>query len=250
MQILGIIGFVTLASRHVLTLTVVGCATLMLACGGAGDDVVERTQTLSARDEMAAAPVRSDLSGPLVVALGDSLTAGLGLDIGEAYPALLERRLRADGYEVTVVNAGVSGDTTAAGLSRAEWALEGDVRILIIALGGNDGLRGLPVTQMKRNLNAIIALARDRGASVLLAGMEAPPNFGATYTDQFRAVFSELADDHEVVFMPFLLEGVAADPTLNQADGVHPTAEGAAIVAQHVYGAVQPLLPTLTSTPH
>ena len=188
--------------------------------------------------------------GPLVVALGDSLTAGLGLDIDDAYPALLERRLRADGYDVTVVNAGVSGDTTAAGRSRAEWALGGDVRILIVALGGNDGLRGLPVAQMKHNLNEIITLARVRGAVVLLAGMEAPPNFGAAYTEEFRGVFRDLADAHEVVFMPFLLDGVAADPTLNQDDGIHPTAEGAAIVAEHVYVAIQPLLSSLTSTPH
>lgn len=184
--------------------------------------------------------------GPLLVALGDSLTAGLGLDTDQAYPALLERRLRAEGSDLRVVNAGVSGDTTAAGLRRAEWALAGDVRILIVALGGNDGLRGLPVDQMKRNLAQIVSLARSRGIAVLLAGMEAPPNFGATYTAQFRRVFHELASEHDVAFMPFLLDGVAGDPALNQADGIHPTAAGAAIVADRVRSALAPLLPALT----
>ena len=184
--------------------------------------------------------------GPLLVALGDSLTAGLGLDADQAYPTLLERQLRAEGYDVTVVNAGVSGDTTAAGLRRAEWSLEGDVRIVIVALGGNDGLRGLPAGQMKRNLAEIVSLARSRGIAVLLAGMEAPPNFGATYTGQFREVFHELAREHDVTLMPFLLDGVAGDPALNQTDGIHPTAAGAAIVAERVRAALEPLLPALT----
>ena len=190
----------------------------------------------------APAPPPAADPGPLLVALGDSLTAGLGLDTDQAYPALLERRLRAEGSDLTVVNAGVSGDTTAAGLRRAEWALEGDVRILIVALGGNDALRGLPVDQMKRNLDAILSLARGRGIAVLLTGMEAPPNFGATYTDQFRDVFHELAQEHDVTFMPFLLDGVAGDPALNQADQIHPNAEGAAIVAERVREALGPLL--------
>ncbi len=207
-------------------------ATVATPGGGAGGSGVA-TVTASAR------------SGPLVVALGDSLTAGLGLDVDEAYPARLERALRDDGHAVTVVNAGVSGDTSAAGLSRAEWALEGDVRILIVALGGNDGLRGLPADQMKRNLSRILALAAERGIRVLLAGMEAPPNFGAAYTAEFRAVFDDLAREHDVAFMPFLLDGVAADPALNQADGIHPNAAGSAIVAARVRDALEPLLSAL-----
>jgi acyl-CoA thioesterase-1 len=189
-------------------------------------------------------------NGPLLVVLGDSLTAGLGLDTDQAFPAILQQGLRAEGSELTVVNAGVSGDTTAAGLSRAEWSLAGDVRVLIVALGGNDGLRGLPVEQMKRNLDGIVSLAKRRGIAVLLAGMEAPPNFGATYTAHFRNVFHELAREHDVAFMPFLLEGVAGDPTLNQADQIHPNAEGAAIVAEAVRRALDPLLPVLTPVTH
>ena len=217
----------------------------LAACGAsevAPPGVERGTQGQNVSPIAAPAPPPASKPGPLLVALGDSLTAGLGLDTDQAYPALLERRLRAEGSDLTVVNAGVSGDTTAAGLRRAEWALEGDVRILIVALGGNDALRGLPVDQMKRNLDAILSLARGRGIAVLLTGMEAPPNFGATYTDQFRDVFHELAQEHDVTFMPFLLDGVAGDPALNQADQIHPNAEGGAIVADRVREALGPLL--------
>ena len=211
---------------------------------------VERgAEVQGARPVAAPAPPPASNPGPLLVALGDSLTAGLGLDTDQAYPALLERRLRVEGSDLTVVNAGVSGDTTAAGLRRAEWALEGDVRILIVALGGNDALRGLPVDQMKRNLDEILSLARSRGIAVLLAGMEAPPNFGATYTDQFRNAFHELAREHDVTFMPFLLDGVAGDPALNQADQIHPNAEGAAVVAERVREALEPLLAVRGESP-
>ena len=222
------------------------CAGLAACGGGEG-----ATQAIELEiEESGGAPIAASSplrdAGPLLVALGDSLTAGLGLDPDQAYPALLERRLRAEGSNLRVVNAGQSGDTTAAGLRRAEWSLAGDVRILIVALGGNDGLRGLPVDQMKRNLAEIVALARRRGIAVLLAGMEAPPNFGATYTAQFRHVFQELASEHDVAFMPFLLDGVAGDPALNQVDGIHPNAAGAAIVAERVRAALEPLLSAVT----
>ncbi len=216
----------------------------LAGCGSAPADVAEPAPRVDGA-AVADAAVATERSGPLLVALGDSLTAGLGLDGEDAYPARLERALRDDGYAVTVVNAGVSGDTTAAGLARAEWALEGDVRILIVALGGNDGLRGLPVEQMRENLAQILALAAVRGVRVLLTGMEAPPNFGTAYTAAFRAVFGDLAREHDVAFMPFLLDGVAADPALNQADGIHPNAAGAAVVAARVRDALEPLLPAL-----
>ena len=127
-------------------------------------------------------------------------------------------------------------------------ALGGDVRVRILALGGNDGLRGLPVDQMKQNLAEIVTLAKGRGIEVLLAGMEAPPNFGSRYTNDFRAVFQELADEHDLVFMPFLLNGVAGDPRLNQDDGIHPNVDGAAIVARRVREAIDPLLGELGET--
>jgi len=182
-----------------------------------------------------------------VVALGDSLTAGLGLAPREAYPALLDARLRDAGYSVEVVNAGVSGDTTAGGLRRVDWALDPAVRVLIVALGGNDALRGLPVAEMRRNLAAIIERAQSRQVAVILAGMEAPPNLGPEHTAAFRQVYLDLAAQYRVAFVPFLLAGVAGDPALNQPDGIHPNAAGARKVADllwpHVEAAVRAAVP-------
>jgi acyl-CoA thioesterase-1 len=140
------------------------------------------------------------------------------------------------------VNAGVSGDTSAGGLRRAEWALAGDVRVLIVALGGNDALRGLPVEELRRNLAEIIRLAQARDIPVVLAGMEAPPNFGQDYIVGFHKVYSELAVKYKVALVPFLLDGVAGIEKLNQRDGIHPTAEGARKVADNVWAVLQPLL--------
>jgi acyl-CoA thioesterase-1 len=195
---------------------------------------------------MPSAPVPSapaPRTAPRVVVLGDSLTAGLGLPPDEAYPSLLQKRLKADNYDLEVVNAGVSGDTSADGLRRANWALEGDVRLLILALGANDGLRGLPPEQMKANLQAIIHRARQRGIPVLLAGMEAPPNYGEQYARAFRQVFRDLAHDNKLVFVPFLLQGVAGVPDLNQADGIHPTSAGARRIADLLWPDVKKMLP-------
>lgn len=174
--------------------------------------------------------------------LGDSLSAGLGLAPGESFPSLLQRRLDAEGYRYTVVNAGVSGDTSAGGLRRLEWSLDGDVRVLIVALGGNDGLRGLPPAELRRNLAAIVERARSRGVTVILAGMEAPPNNGPEYTRQFRQVYRELASTYKILLVPFLLQGVAGNPALNQADGIHPNVEGARLVAELVWKTLEPAL--------
>jgi acyl-CoA thioesterase-1 len=187
----------------------------------------------------AAAPVASR---PRIVALGDSLTAGLGLDPGQAYPALLQQRLDAAGLKYDVVNAGVSGDTSAGGLRRVDWALEGDVKVLIVALGGNDALRGLPVEQLRGNLAAILERAKARGIKAILAGMEAPPNFGASYTAAFRQTYRDVAAEHGAVLIPFLLEGVAGLPEMNQGDGIHPTAAGAQRVADTVWSALRPIV--------
>lgn len=181
-------------------------------------------------------------SRPRIVFLGDSLTAGLGLPREQATSSLIQGRLRAEGYQYEVVNAGVSGDTSAGGLSRLDWSLEGDVEVLVIELGANDGLRGLPVPQMKRNLNEIVARAQQRGITVVLAGMEAPPNYGPVYTSEFRQAFRDLADEHDVAFVPFYLEGVAGIASLNNPDGMHPNAAGARIIAATVWRALEPLL--------
>jgi acyl-CoA thioesterase-1 len=181
-------------------------------------------------------------SRPRVVFLGDSLTAGYGVNKSESVPALIQARLDAGGYQYEVVNAGVSGDTSAGGVSRLDWALSGDVRILVLELGANDGLRGLPVAAMKQNLDQIIRRAKNRDITVLLTGMEAPPNYGAVYTTEFRQAFRDLARQHDVPFIPFYLEGVAGIPALNIADGMHPNASGARIVEGTVWRALEPLL--------
>jgi acyl-CoA thioesterase I len=179
---------------------------------------------------------------PRIVALGDSLTAGLGLDAASAYPSILQARLMAEGFDYEMVNAGVSGDTSAGGLSRLNWALDGDVRVLIVALGGNDGLRALPPDELKQNLTAIIEKAQARHIAVVLAGMEAPPNFGRDYVVKFHRVYPELASRYHLAFVPFLLEGVAGSETLNQRDGIHPTAEGAQVVADNIWTVLRPIV--------
>ncbi|MGH9346356.1 MAG: arylesterase, partial [Vicinamibacterales bacterium] len=146
------------------------------------------------------------------------------------------------GHRYEVVNAGVSGDTTAGGLRRLEWSIEGNTRILVVALGANDGLRGLPVRGTRRNLEAIITRATGRGITVVLAGMEAPPNYGAEYTSAFRRMFRDLAREHEVAFIPFLLDGVAGHPAMNQRDGIHPNPDGARVVERLVWSAIEPLV--------
>ncbi|MDP1570462.1 MAG: arylesterase [Vicinamibacterales bacterium] len=186
---------------------------------------------------------------PKVVLLGDSLTAGLGLPTDESYPAVLQRRLARDGYPHVIVNAGVSGDTSAGGLRRMDWSIDADAAILIVALGGNDGLRGLAPAQLKANLAAIIEDGQRRGLTVILAGMEAPPNFGADYTTAFRQVYRDLAREYDVRLIPFLLDRVGGVAELNQPDGIHPNAEGAVILAETVWRALEPVLEESKSTP-
>lgn len=205
----------------------------------------EPSQPFAAVQPAAAQPA-ADASAaaarPRIVFLGDSLTAGLGLPRQQSVPSLIQARLDVDGYRYEVVNAGVSGDTSAGGLRRLDWALDGDVEVLVVELGANDGLRGLPVAQMKKNLSEIVARARQRGIAVILTGMEAPPNYGPLYTAEFRRAFRELADDHDVVFVPFFLAGVAGVPALNNSDGIHPNAEGARVIERTIWRALEPLL--------
>jgi acyl-CoA thioesterase I len=183
-----------------------------------------------------------------VVVLGDSLTAGLGLASADAFPAVLQRKIDAAQLPFEVVNAGVSGDTSAGGLRRLDWSLQDDPRVLIVALGANDGLRGLPVREMKKNLATIIEAAQARKVTVILAGMEAPPNYGTEYAAAFRQAYRDLAAQYHVAFVPFLLDRVAGQAALNQADGVHPTVRGAQIVADTVWAALKPELERLSSS--
>ena len=179
---------------------------------------------------------------PVIVVLGDSLTAGFGLLPDEAYPVLLEQRLRHEGFAYRVVNAGVSGDTTAAGLRRVEWVLRSRPAIVIVALGANDGLRHQSVAAMRDNLVAIVRRLRGAGASVLLAGMRVPPNYGDEYGRAFSAAFADVSRATGVPLAPFLLDGVAGDPRLNQPDGIHPTAEGQRLIADRLWPYLKPLL--------
>jgi acyl-CoA thioesterase I len=223
-----------------------GAALLALAIIGCNRDAPEAQ---SAPAPQAAAPAASpaaspdDSGRPKIVALGDSLTAGYGLLEMQAYPALLQKKLDDDGYGWQVVNAGVSGDTSAAGLQRLDWSLQQqNVRVLIVELGANDGLRGLPVDQLKKNLAAIIEAAQARGIAVLLVGMEAPPNYGPEYASAFRQAYRDLARQYKVIFVPFMLDRVAGISTLNQADGIHPNIEGTHIVAETLWHALRPMV--------
>jgi acyl-CoA thioesterase-1 len=229
------------------TLLRLGCvlAVAGLACSRADSTREEAGAAVppaagAAVETPAAATVADDW--PRIVFLGDSLTAGYGLPVEAAVPALVQDRLVASGYPYAVVAHGVSGDTSAGGLSRLEYALEGDVAVLVVELGGNDGLRGLPVEGLERNLDAIITTAASRGIDVLLTGMEAPPNFGEAYTASFRQVYRDLADAHDVAFVPFYLEGVAGIPELNLGDGIHPNAEGSRIILETIWTALEPML--------
>ena len=185
----------------------------------------------------------------VVVCLGDSLTEGYGLAPEQSYPSLLERMLRERGQTVRVVNAGVSGSTAASAASRLRWQLRSRPDVVVIALGGNDGLRGVDVAATRANLSTAIDLARESGARVLLAGMKIPPNYGPEYTAAFEAVFPALAKQHGVALLPFLLEGVAANPELNLPDGIHPNARGTEIVARNVLAALLPLLAPAKASP-
>jgi acyl-CoA thioesterase-1 len=181
-------------------------------------------------------------AGPLVIFLGDSLTAGLGLAEEQAYPARVAARLAARGTPVRVINAGVSGDTSAGGLARLDWLLGQHPDVLVLGLGANDGLRGLPLEATEKNLREIISRSRAAGARVLLLGMKIPPNYGPEYAGGFEAMYPRIAKDLNVPLVPFLLEGVGGDASLNQADGIHPTAQGQEIVADTVTPYVAELL--------
>ena len=217
------------------------------ACGGGGVYVpAESPRATPAPPAKASTPATK--AKPKVVALGDSLTAGLGLVESQAYPAILQRRIDAEGYGFEVVNAGVSGDTSAGGVRRLDWALDGDVKVLILALGANDGLRGLSVPDMKQNLTTIITRARERNVVVILAGMEAPPNYGQEYATAFRQAYREIAEREKVLFLPFLLDKVAGQSTMNQGDGIHPNERGARIVADNIWSVLKPLLDQMTAS--
>lgn len=219
----------------------------IVLCGGACDREGAGTGAAGSASQPASVPTRrpATASSPLprVVFLGDSLTAGLGVDADEAFPALVSEMLKADGRPVEVVNAGVSGDTTAGGLRRLDWILRQKPNVVVVGLGGNDGLRGLKLEASEENLRAIVHQSRHAGATVLLLGMMIPPNYGPEYTSQFRDLYPRLGRELDVALVPFVLEGVGGDARFNQADGIHPTPEGHRIIAKNVLPHLRALLP-------
>lgn len=178
-----------------------------------------------------------------VLFLGDSLTEGLGLEADQAFPNLIDQRLKAEGYNISIINAGISGSTSASALERMQWYVRSRPDLVILSLGANDGLRGLDVDNMKNNLAETIEFAQNNNIKVALTGMLTPPNMGEEYTNAFAQVFPDLAAEYNLDFMPFLLLDVAGIPSLNQADGIHPNIEGSRIVADHVYNFLLPLIP-------
>lgn len=183
-------------------------------------------------------------STKVILFFGNSLTAGMGLEQTEAFPAQIQQKIDSLDLPYEVVNAGLSGETTAAGRNRINWVLNQKVDVFVLELGANDGLRGIPVEETKENLQAIINTVREKNPEtvIMLAGMQIPPNLGPNYTSDFRQIFPDLAEENDLYLIPFLLEGVAGDPALNQGDGIHPTAEGYKIVADNVWEVLEPVL--------
>ena len=211
----------------------------------------EQTNTATKDDATAASTASADSiqqdspAEKTILFFGNSLTAGYGLDPSDAYPALIQKKLDSLGYDYQVINAGLSGETTASGVTRLDWVLDRQpVDIFVLELGGNDGLRGIDLTETRRNLEAIVDSVREASAEteIILAGMMIPPNMGEQYANQFQKIFPEVAQQEDVHLIPFLLQGVGGEPELNQADGIHPTAEGQKIVANNVWEVLEPLL--------
>jgi len=237
-----------LARRTFLAVLLVGvsaCSLRNVACGVPAPAPPETTAASESAPAGGEGGGGEDQGGIKIAFLGDSLTAGFGLLSQQSFPSLIDELFAGEGYdEVEVLNAGMSGDTSAGGLRRVAGLLEPGVKILVVALGGNDALRGLSAAQTHDNLSAIIAAARTKGVAVMLCGMEAPTNLGEDYRTAFRETFLQLLREHQgqIMFVPFLLEGVAGNPALNQADGIHPNVQGARIIAESLYPKLRDLV--------
>ena len=226
--------------RRTLSIAVLFLLPLAVACSPGGS---QTTEVAAAARPAPAAPIAvAARTEPVVVFLGDSLTAGYGLEERQAYPVLVKASLEKAGHPVRVVNAGVSGDTTAGGLARLDWLLSQKPDVVVVGLGGNDGLRGLPLDQAEKNLREIVRRSKESGARVLLLGMQIPPNYGPEYAKGFADMYPRIAREFDVPLVPFLLEGVGGIARLNQEDGIHPTAEGQVKVAETVAPYVEEML--------
>ncbi len=217
--------------------------TMVWSCNS--DKKTSNEQSATTAQSSTTATIESVPAGKKVVLFyGTSLTAGYGVEQSEAFPALVGEKIDSAGLDYTVVNAGLSGETTAGGKSRISWVMRQSVSVFVLELGGNDGLRGLPLAQTRQNLQAIIDTVRKKSpdARIVLAGMQIPPNLGTEYTREFRELFKEVADKNSAVLIPFLLENVGGVAKLNQPDGIHPTPAGHKIVANTVWSVLKPLL--------
>ncbi|MEM7133604.1 MAG: arylesterase [Chloroflexota bacterium] len=213
---------------------------LVAGCGRSAEPTPEPTATLGADSDENGASASGGMSADdpstlTIVAMGDSLTDGYGLDREDAYPAQLEQKLLADGYPVRVVNAGISGETSSGARTRTEWVLTEQPDLLILLTGGNDGLRGIDPSVTAQNIDEMLAIFQDNGVTVILGGMQIVQNMGADYVEAFRAIYPAAAEKHDVLLVPFFLEGVGGVPELNQPDQIHPTAEGYGIVVETIY---------------
>jgi acyl-CoA thioesterase-1 len=212
---------------------------LLIACSESrkGSEITETATTVEKETQPA-------MKKPVILFFGNSLTAGYQLDINEAFPALIQERLDSLGYQYEVINAGLSGETTAAGTTRIDWVLRTVPDIFFLELGANDGLRGLPLSETKKNLQTIIDKVRvaNPEVQIVIVGMQVPPNLGQEYTDEFQNIFPEIAKKNNATLLPFLLEGVAGNPELNLTDGIHPTAEGHQLMSETVWTQLLPLL--------
>lgn len=229
------------AGRRFLTSTLAPwlLALALGACGRAPEPAAQpvvETSEAPAATTPAPSPleVAATADVPKVVFLGDSLTAGLGVSIEEAFPARVGEILAAEGHPIEVINAGVSGDVSAGGASRIDWLLRQKPAVVVVGLGANDGLRGQPLVNLEKNLLDVVRRSQAAGAKVLILGMKIPPNYGKDYADGFEAIYPRVAEETGAALVPFLLEGVGGEPELNQADGIHPTAEGHKLVAKNV----------------
>jgi len=214
---------------------------LLVACGDKSGQTIRNSSISSDQTEEY---VDKSVNNKVIVFFGDSLTAGYGLDSKEAFPAVIQQIIDSLGLNYTVVNAGLSGETTASGRNRLDWVLNQKADVFILELGANDGLRGIPLNETRLNLQAIVDSVREKNpeTKIILAGMQIPPNMGQEYTAEFKKIFPELADKNEAYLIPFLLDNVAGIPELNQEDGIHPTVEGQKIVANNVWDVLEPLL--------
>jgi acyl-CoA thioesterase-1 len=214
---------------------------MLASCGGSDDQQAEE-QKPGAKEETVKSEAKSEEK--VIIFFGNSITAGYQLDMDDAFPAIIQDYLDSLDYDYQVINAGLSGETTASGKNRIGWVLRTKPDIFFLELGPNDGLRGLPLEETPKNLQAIIDKVQEANPEVkiIIAGMEVPPNLGQDYTEKFRSIFPKLAKDNDAILIPFLLDGVAGNPELNLSDGIHPTPEGHQIVADTVWNYLKPLL--------